>query len=184
MTCIVGIVDPAGKVIIGGDACGTDNWSNATIYKTPKVFKIGDAIVGYSGSYRMGQIIQYQAPHLDKLLCIQDPLRHLVNEWIPKVQELLTQAKQSKLDNSVQISGGCFLLGYMGRLFSVEENFSILESDDNYAAYGSGYLYALGSLHSTIRTKLTPKKRVMFALEAAAHHNGGVAGPFTILEQD
>ena len=45
MTCIVGIAHN-GKVTIGGDSAGTNNWSQQTIRRDPKVFPLGEFIFG------------------------------------------------------------------------------------------------------------------------------------------
>lgn len=58
MTCIVGLETEAG-VIMGGDSASTGDWE---IEKTrlKKVFNRGQFLIGYSTSFRMGQILQYK----------------------------------------------------------------------------------------------------------------------------
>ena len=60
MTCIVGLCDND-KVYIGGDSasCGS---TDMTISAAPKVFKASSFVIGYTSSWRMGQILQH---HVD-----------------------------------------------------------------------------------------------------------------------
>jgi hypothetical protein len=52
------------------------------------------------------------------------------------------------------------------------------DSTDGYDAVGCGADIAFGSLHTS--KGQAPRTRVRRALEAAAHHSAGVAGPFVI----
>ena len=58
MTCIVGVVDN-GKVYMGGDSAGVGGLCIET-RKQPKVFRNGDFLIGYTDSFRMGQLLQYK----------------------------------------------------------------------------------------------------------------------------
>src|SRR6266403_6271489 len=58
MTCIVGLVD--GKsIVMGGDSAGVGGW-DLTVRKDPKVFMNGPCIMGFTSSFRMGQLLQYK----------------------------------------------------------------------------------------------------------------------------
>ena len=57
MTCIVGI-EHGGKVYIGGDSAGSDG-HHLVIMAEPKVFKRGRFLIGYTTSFRMGQLLQH-----------------------------------------------------------------------------------------------------------------------------
>src|SRR5437868_10225276 len=57
MTCIVGLVQN-GKVYIGGDSAGSNNWQ-LTIRKDAKVFFNGDFLIGAGTSFRMIQLLRY-----------------------------------------------------------------------------------------------------------------------------
>ena len=79
--------------------------------------------------------------------------------------------------------GGVFIIAVAGtgRIFTMDSDFHIGESDVPYTAEGSGQELALGSLFSTTTVK-TSRKRVRIALDAAAKFNMAVQGPFTIIE--
>ena len=62
MTCIVGL-EHDGKVYMGGDSAavgGMDVYPS----RIPKVFQAGRYLIGYTTSFRMGQLLQYG---LDKI---------------------------------------------------------------------------------------------------------------------
>lgn len=58
MTCIIGLIKNK-KVYIGGDSAGVDGL-NITIRKDSKVFKINKFIIGYTSSFRMGQLLRFK----------------------------------------------------------------------------------------------------------------------------
>ena len=59
MTCVIGIVDN-GKVWMGGDSAAIDSEEETiTLRKDPKVFRNEDFLIGFAGTYRLGQLIQY-----------------------------------------------------------------------------------------------------------------------------
>ena len=58
MTCIVGIVD-AGRVLIAGDSAGSDGW-HVDSRADSKVFTVGPYAMGFTTSFRMGQLLRYR----------------------------------------------------------------------------------------------------------------------------
>ena len=57
ITCIVGF-SHLGKVYIGGDSAGLSGWG-LTVRKDPKVFANGPCIMGFTSSFRMGDLLRY-----------------------------------------------------------------------------------------------------------------------------
>ena len=51
MTCIVGLVEN-GVVYIGGDSSGVGGW-NLMLRKDRKVFRVGEALLGFTSSFRL-----------------------------------------------------------------------------------------------------------------------------------
>jgi hypothetical protein len=59
MTCIVALIHE-NKVYLGGDAAASDDKTGLIVQRTdPKVFKVGQFGIGFTDSFRMGQILQY-----------------------------------------------------------------------------------------------------------------------------
>ena len=68
MTCIVALVKE-GNIWMAGDLMGSNGFTKKT-YPDPKVFVNGDFVIGYTSSFRMGQILEYnweQPPRMEGL---------------------------------------------------------------------------------------------------------------------
>lgn len=180
MTCIVGLVHE-GSVYIGGDSAGVGGW---TIHgrSDEKVFRNGAFLFGFTSSFRMGQLLHYSLVPPEQPEGT-DLFRYLVVDFINAVRACLKDGGFAK-KNSEAEEGGHFLVGYRGRLFHINADYQVAEMSEGYMAIGAGEDIALGALHAS--ASFPPLKRVRMALEAAAHHNIGVRGPFVIavLEAD
>jgi ATP-dependent protease HslVU (ClpYQ) peptidase subunit len=74
------------------------------------------------------------------------------------------------------------LVGGGGQLVKVACGGAVIDDSAHvYAAIGSGEGPALGALFATERRGLSPRRRVMLALLAAAEHVGSVRGPMRVL---
>lgn len=176
MTCIVGLVAD-GDVWIGGDSAGVDGYLGLTVRADQKVFRNGDFIMGFTTSFRMGQLLAHTLTPPKRHSDV-DPYVFMVTEFVSRVRDCLKTGGFARKENEVE-KGGTFLVGYAKRLFMVESDYQVGEMVDGYAACGCGADIALGSMHST--EKEEPHKRVKMALNAAERHSAGVRGPFKIL---
>ena len=174
MTCIVGIVD-GNTVYIGGDSAGVSGL-DITIRKDKKVFTNGEFVMGFTSSFRMGQVLQYDFKPPKIRESEDDLMAYMVRKFIPAVREAFRSAGYIKVENN-QEGGGCFLVGVRGRLFQVDEDFQVGEDVCGYAAVGCGERFARGSLF-TSNGLMTPHERLEKALQSAAEFSGGVAPPF------
>ncbi|MFI6274307.1 hypothetical protein [Streptomyces sp. NPDC050988] len=183
MTAIVGLVHQ-GTVHLGGDSAGISGWS-LTVRADAKVFTVGPYVLGFTSSFRMGQLLRYSftppKPLGQGVEETKDVPRFMATHFVDAVRETLKAGGWLKKDSERE-DGGTFLVGAAGRLFEVHDDFQVAESADGYAAVGCGYEIALGALHATARSRMAPQKRVRLALEAAERLSAGVRGPFTILE--
>jgi len=175
VTCIVGIAE-GGNVWIGGDSAGVAGYA-LTRRKDVKVFRNGPFIMGFTSSFRMGQLLAH-AFNPPKRHADADVYAFMVTDFIDAVRECLKKGGYAETHNSVE-QGGAFLVGYEGRLFQVEEDYQVGESLHGYDACGCGDRYALGALHATVGGD--PAVRVKMALEAAEEFSAGVCGPFNVL---
>lgn len=179
MTCIVGTVGPDRTVHMGADSRGV---TVSTLDYLPrndtKLFKKGEFLIGFCGSFRMGQLLCHSLPTLEQRPS-QDVMSFLVNDFVNAVRDTYKQGGIKENEKGVDSQPGTFLLGYRGRLFQIESDFQVGEGIANYDAAGCGASYAVGSLHTTRNSKtLTPEKRLLRALQAATAHSAGVGGPF------
>ena len=174
MTCIVGLVSE-GKVYIGGDSAGVGGLSLSR-RADKKVFRNGDFLMGFTSSFRMGQLLAYSLRppkrHPD-----QDMLSFMVTDFIGAVRQCLKDGGFATKVHEEEI-GGTFLVGYQGRLFTIDCDYQVGEQNCNYDAVGCGKDIALGSMFAS--EGVEPHGRVMKALAAAEQFSAGVCGPFTV----
>lgn len=176
MTAIVGIVDRKTRTVwMGGDSAGTTASWKSCVRADSKVFRIGEFVFGFAGSFRMGQLIRYFTP--PPLKEGQDVYAYLVTAFIPAVRKVLVDGHWLQNKDGQDI-GGFFLVGFRGRLFRIESDMQVGEVFDDYVATGCGEQVCCGSLHATKGQQ--PRARILKALEAAAHHDAGVRPPFVI----
>lgn len=177
MTCIVGLVED-GKVYMGGDSAGTGGGYNQTIRRDPKVFRVGPYLIGYTSSFRMGQLLRFSLTVPD-----QDPRhddeRHMMTTFIEAVRSCLKDGGFATVSSNSE-SGGTFLVGYKGVLYEIGDDYQVGISECQYDAVGCGYQLALGAMYATSGKK--PKERLQAALQAAEEFNAGVRGPFRFEE--
>lgn len=173
MTCIVGLETKDG-VIIGGDSAAASGWD---IYSTrlSKVFKLGDFLIGYTTSFRMGQLLQYRLSVEPKSEGQAD-MEYMATAFVDAVRICLKEGGFTKVENQ-QEEGGQLLIGYNGRLYEMASDFHINSSENGYNAIGCGADYALGSLYTT-HDWPNPDARATYALEVAGHFSSGVRAPY------
>jgi len=180
MTCIVG-VEHEGGVLIGGDSAGSSTEYISTRLDT-KVFAVGPYAMGFTSSYRMGQLLRYTLePPMPTHDDLDDMDRFIATKFIESVRKVLKDGGFTKITDGVnQEQGGNFLVGIAGRLYAIEDDFQFSRNAAGYESVGSGYHLALGSLHTTAEFDLTPRQRVEYDLNAAAGFCPSVAGPFVL----
>jgi len=164
VTCIVGL-EHDGTVIIGGDAAAVED-TRITRYTEPKVFTVGEYLIGYCDSFRMGQLLQYRLKVPKQM--VDDDMSHMCTVFVDACRKLFHQGGFAKSSDN-EDSGGVFLVGYRGALYCIDEDYHVGRS-----------MLALGSLAST---QGDPAARVEMALRAAALHSTSVCEPFTVLTQ-
>jgi hypothetical protein len=174
MTCIAGLVDN-GKVYLGGDAAAVSG-NMIQGAANPKVFRKGEFILGYTTSFRMGQILEHEFEPP-----IPTPgnayMEYMVTKFALEVKKTLTRC--GYVMNAQE--GGGFLVGYDGKLYRINTDYQVFQSVDGFDSVGCGSPEALASMYSSEGLLTDPQTRVRLALEASAHFNTGVRPPFTIL---
>ncbi len=176
MTAIVGLVHE-GTVIIGGDSAGVSGYS-LTVRADQKVFSTGPYVMGFTSSFRMGQLLRWAfeppVPDTEQLE------KFMATTFVDAVRETLKAGGWLRKDSD-QEEGGVFLVGVAGRLFTVLQDFQVGEAADGYAAVGCGDELAVGALYATAKLSLSPTARLTTALSAAERFSAGVRGPFTLV---
>ena len=174
MTAVAGVVHE-GRVHLAADSAGISGWA-LTVRSDTKVFRNGPYVMGFTDSFRMGQLLRYS-------LTLPEPegdlSRFMVTTFIDAVRECLKSGGYASKNNETE-SGGTFLVGIRGRLFEICSDYQVGEPADGVAAVGCGFELCLGALYAT-RGQQSPRKRLQTALEAAERFNAGVRGPFSFV---
>lgn len=175
MTCIVGLVHEA-RVYIGGDSAAVSGW-DLTVRADAKVFKRGPFVMGFTTSFRMGQLLRYrlEIPKRPEGMALDE---YMATLFVDASRQCLKDGGQAKRENEVE-EGGSFLVGHEGRLFHVAADYQVGEAVDGFTAVGTGADSARGSLFASSLRR--PRPRVEQALAAAERFNAAVRGPFTVL---
>lgn len=174
MTCIVGLRTKE-RVYIGGDSASVSGWTRRKTAQA-KVFRKGPFLIGYTTSFRMGQLLEHQL-QIPKQEEGQGDMSYMVNVFVEAARKLLKERGFAKVEANAE-SGGQFLVGYHGHLYSIESDFQVGELSDGFDAVGSGSDFALGALAAL--DKLSATRRIRKALEITAHFNMSVCPPFHV----
>ncbi len=181
MTCIVGMVE-GGKIIMGADSAGIGGYYDLTVRADEKIFINQGMLIGFSTSFRMGQVLRYSfSPRTHQHLEGDDLFRFMVTDFVDAARAALKTAGFPRKDNEQEV-GGHFLVGIRGRLFKIESDYQVAEAVCGYAAVGCGDSLAIGCLYGTAGQHLPGKERIEMALACAEEFSAGVRRPFKILE--
>lgn len=176
MTCIVGLVE-GGKVYMGADS-GAVSGLDMSIRRDRKLFRVGNMLIGFTTSFRMGQLLGYgfTSPrrHPDT-----DMMEWMATDFVDAVRARLKTGGFAEISNNRE-EGGQFMVGVDGRLFTVLGDYQVAENDCSYAACGCGTPYALGAFANT--DGIPPRDRLTAALLTAAKFSAGVCAPFVFEE--
>lgn len=176
MTVVLGIAHDNG-VILGADSGGFGGW-DVTVRSDPKVFRLrDDFIVGYTTSFRFGQIVRYHVKP-PKGRAGSDAYDVMVRDWIPTVRAALKEHGYTMVKDSRE-SAGTMMVGWGSRLFTIYDDFQVAESADGIDAIGCGYAYALGAV---LAIEGSPLDRVERALEITYDRCCGTRGPSVFIE--
>lgn len=171
MTCIVGV--QKGKTVwIGADSAGTAGDMTQRIRADKKVFVNGEFIIGFTGSFRTGQLLRH------KLVPPEHPDGKSDTDFL--VTDFVDAVKACLKDEEGGDAQPWFLFGYRGRLYQMEGDFQVAEPAGGFEAMGSGGEVAVGVLRATQKMR-NARKRCLMALEASAENNAAVRPPFHVL---
>lgn len=181
MTCIVGYKDKDGTIHLGADSAAVDEHHALTVRLDEKVYVNGDFIIGFAGSFRMGQLLRY-ALHIPGHPNNKDDMEYLVVDFIDAVRDTLRDKGILQTTDHVETVDGEFIIGYNGNLYHVQNDLQIGVCDD-YVCIGCGSDYAAGSMFENHnRHDMSSSEKIIRALKAAQYHSGGVREPFNVIQ--
>ena len=183
MTCIVGMLKD-GVVYMAGDHIATDGYSRELQVRS-KVFCNGPFVIGYTSSFRMGQLLEHVWEPPKKPKECKDIATYMVKHVVPSLIKLFDENKfmttisesdnDSKKSVNGQACGGEFLIGYKDRLFKIESDFSVLECVEGYDAIGAGEEYAKGAFAALSPAVMRPEDKLSMVLHCVERHAALVA---------
>lgn len=180
MTCICGMVRD-GHVYMAGDLMGSNGFTGK-VYPDSKVFINGDFIIGYTSSFRMGQILEWNwvPPLREEGITDRQYMQFNVIESLRETFAIFGYGVKEGLESL----GGNFLIGYKDSLYEMQENFSLLRIED-YAAVGSGQYHAEATLHLMCdNLDIHPFNIMQTAIGTAAHFTQSVSYECTMFSSD
>ena len=176
MTCIAGYVK-GDRVWMGGDSAGVLGY-DIRVMKNEKVFVRDAYVMGFMGSFRMGQLLQYKLaiPSCPDSVA---PLVFMATDFIDAVRKCLGEGGFREKKDEVE-TGGVFLVGVSGALYRIDYDFHVGQIHDRFTAIGSGEAYAMGALAAMTHLKFHPRDRLRRALAIAEKFGAGVRRPFVV----
>ena len=180
MTCIVGWLDQNKRIAyLGGDSAGVDSSYNIRVRKDIKVFEKSKMLIGYTSSFRMGQLLRFELsiPRYNEL---KDIYEYMCTDFIDAVRKCLKTGGYSKITNNEETIGS-FLVIFKGRIFEIESDLQIGEIEDNFNSIGCGANYALGTCYA-LDKKFDGREAIKIALSSASRYSSGVRSPFNVIE--
>ncbi|MFH1230021.1 MAG: hypothetical protein V1709_00850 [Planctomycetota bacterium] len=176
MTCVIGLIDKkSNKIYIGADSIGKADDAVA-IRADEKVFIKDKFIIGFTSSYRMGQLLRYKLK-IPEYSNGKTVFEYMVTDFVDAVRTCLKDGGFASKDKETEC-GGSFLIGFKGRLFVIESDYQVEEVRLPFNAVGSGADIAKGVMYST--ETYYPKTRIISALKAAGFFLSSVRRPFII----
>ena len=176
MTCVVAIVDSSNNIHMGSDSLASDSHSQ-TIMTDSKLFMIGELLVGFAGSFRSAQVLQYQM-FLPERGELQEDMEYLVASFIPVLRTVF--ADNGLGDDILGSDGfdGEFLLGYRGQVYKMQNDFSLIVAKDDFVSIGAGGEVSSAVLYATKDMDIAPTDRLELALKSSAYQITTVKEPF------
>ncbi len=180
MTCIVGLVSETG-VCVGADSAGSDGW-NIFTRSDPKLFERGPYLIGFTTSFRMGQLLQFAGTLPDPPEDPEALYGFMVVDFVNAVRDIFKAGGYAKKENEREEAGE-FMIAVAGRLFVIYDTYQVAEHTAGISAIGSGYQVALGALWTARNCGASSYDAVLQALDAAQEWCASVRGPFKVIER-
>ena len=187
MTCVVGVKSKSGVLLAADSQFSEPNM--ARMSTDAKTYSLSELVaIAYCGSGRLGQILMYHMRELDDPPVTMDAHEWAVRYFVDHLRGALDQAGHLHMHRGVETLGwSAFLLAVRGRLFSVWEDFDVLEHALPFDALGSGAEVAMGAMSSLVgrahRAKQMPDAKAeevaSAGIAAATEHTSYVGGKVT-----
>lgn len=183
MTVIAACVDQDGAVWMGADRISLHRGDNVKRAAESKIFRLGEMLIGSSGSVHSGQI----AEHLLGPFSIPDEenlMPWLVREFIASLRmDMKAHGGECKNRDGDDEMDGRLLIGLRGKLFEVDCGYGVFTHAGRFAAIGCADQEANAAMFTALKLKPDMHARgvVMCGLEAAAEYDINIRPPFEVM---
>jgi ATP-dependent protease HslVU (ClpYQ) peptidase subunit len=169
VTCVLGIEHPGGVLLASDSYTGDDQFREA-IDRPKWFYRSPTFAIAYAGDFRPAQVIEFCPPFRKQKRgeACRDYLVRVVADGFRRECE----ARGVKMKNH----DNAYLLAFRGLLYTLQEDFSLVRSNDGYSAIGGGQNFALGALAAT--ASRPARERARLALFAAAKHSNAAIPPY------
>lgn len=180
MTCIVACKGES-SIVIAGDSAGVAGL-NVTIRKDPKVFENGDFCIGFTSSFRMGQILM--DTKLPSNTTGIDDFKFMRTHFVAAIKKAFVKHGFGKEHGDEGHEGGTFIVVFNNTIFEINDDFQVGIPEDRFTSVGSGEEIAKGAMYAALEIygEQNPAIVCEIALKAATRFNAGVRPPFNSLE--
>jgi len=148
------------------------------VLSDPKIFQNGEMLIGFCGSFRMGQLLEYSLVVPGRMEN-QSTGDYLYNSFIDAVKSSFHIGGFG--GSNPNRGGDYFLIGYREEIYIVQEDYAVLHAVDDFAAIGEGEEPANAVLYATRNIDMPAIERLSMALDAASYQIASVKPPFHFL---
>ena len=144
-----------------------------------KIFTMGPMTIGACGSVRLLQLIKHSITYSDDY--DESSTEHLLWRFTEDLFALLSVRTLDRIDNL----DGELLVVVNGEAFHILiPDLSVVQIDTPYFVIGCGEDFALGSLYSTNKGRMKPKRRIEEAMAASSFNDFRIGSKADIWEVD
>lgn len=186
MTLVIGAISGDDVYLAGDSYCGDLANDVVDLCKDPKVYMVSNTVaLGICGGIRT-EVAVVKA--IKSILSAKKKVveQFLLNDFSTKLHEKLKDTGILKDIKGVHsLDDSEYILAHAGRLYYLDDDMGLWESQTPYVAIGAARSIALGSLayaHKTGELQRDPVKVLERVLECAARHSHYVRPPYTYLE--
>jgi len=173
------LADTQDETLIFAADSAASNGDEIYTIAMPKVFARGSYLFGYTGSYRIGQILRHyvELPEPPE----REAERFLVREAVPILRAAVLEQGAAGPGRDFLGEKTALLVGFRGRTWCIGTDLTVTP-EAAYGAIGSGRLRAYGAFHALYAAGVGPaRRRLELVLEATAEHTANVRRPWQLV---
>jgi len=160
------------KVYMAGESGNSDS-SIITPSLTPKIFDVGDYLIGYAGISGQGQLVVYNFP-FPPITKGMDIDKHMHTIFMPALRSFY---KDYDISIEKDDDAADFIVGVKGHIYEIS-SYDFQCTSYSVTAIGSGREYAMGAYYAlSSDTQYNIEYIVSMSIEAAIEYSPSCCGP-------